>query len=202
MIIAFVGVDGAGKSTVIEGVKDYLESQNKKVLIYKSANKNTEFTKLLSLIKENCIQKESIVMKELNQIVANMLAFQILCDSEKLKELESEYDFILLDRWTYCQKIYDKIWFVWNGFIDECLSNCLVPSQTFLITAEIKNIEERLEKRSEIKPTENILVLKRVKRQYERYAEEKQWNVINNDQNISDTIEHVNQILRGLVTCY
>ena len=44
MIIAFVGVDGAGKSTVIEGVKDYLESQNKKVLIYKSANKNTEFT--------------------------------------------------------------------------------------------------------------------------------------------------------------
>lgn len=119
----------------------------------------------------------------------------LLKTSEKIKEAHSSFDYVLVDRWTMCQEVYDKTWFVWNDFINECLALCYKPDIVFLISAEMDIVQRRLSSRPVVKETENIFSLKRVNRLYHNLAKENGWEVIENDKTLDDAVSKVCQKL-------
>jgi thymidylate kinase len=116
-IVSVSGLDGSGKSTQIELLKNYLESQNKKVYYFHAiefslANKITEFKSkycLICKITGKCklpSKKETISVTKANtlQILLRKIFLKIdLCRFKKLlKKLEQEnFDYLLSDRYFY-----------------------------------------------------------------------------------------------------
>ncbi len=190
-LIAFVGIDGAGKTSILNAVYSILAAQRKKIARLKPASGNTEIAKTLRLIRNAYSHKDKQQQREINQKIAEVLAVDLLKTSERIKEMYSSYDYVLVDRWTMCQEVYDKTWLVWNSFINECLALCYKPDMVFLISAEMDLVQKRLSNRPVVKETENILSLKRVNRLYHSLAKENGWIVIKNNQRLDDAVSIV-----------
>lgn len=105
-VIAFAGLDGSGKSTQIEAVKQFLEFNGYKVKIQQH----------FSLpIGRNC--KEIIKISKDPYIRA--LAFAIDEYSQKLDNInDSDYDVILCDRSHYCAFAYSGAQGIQNDWIN------------------------------------------------------------------------------------
>lgn len=191
-LIAFVGMDGVGKTGILNSIYSILVERGKKVAKIKP---ETEIAKVLRMIRDAYSQKDKQQQRELNQKIAEALALDLLKTSEKIKEAYSSFDYVLVDRWTMCQEVYDKTWFVWNDFINECLALCYKPDIVFLISAEMDIVQRRLSSRPVVKETENIFSLKRVNRLYHNLAKENGWEVIENNKTLDDAVSKVYQKL-------
>lgn len=130
-LIAFVGMDGVGKTSILNSIYSILVERGKKVAKIKPESGDTEIAKVLRMIRDTYSQKDKQQQRELNQKIAEALALDLLKTSEKIKEAYSSFDYVLVDRWTMCQEVYDKTWFVWNDFINECLALCYKPDIVF-----------------------------------------------------------------------
>lgn len=181
--IAFLDVEIPGLSGIYTGEK--LKKKNPSIKIFI----------LTSYIRDTYSQKDKQQQRELNQKIAEALALDLLKTSEKIKEAYSSFDYVLVDRWTMCQEVYDKTWFVWNDFINECLALCYKPDIVFLISAEMDIVQRRLSSRPVVKETENIFSLKRVNRLYHNLAKENGWEVIENNKTLDDAVSKVYQKL-------
>lgn len=194
-LIAFVGMDGVGKTCILNSIYSILVERGKKVAKIKPESGDTEIAKVLRMIRDAYSQKDKQQQRELNQKIAEALALDLLKTSEKIKEAYSSFDYVLVDRWTMCQEVYDKTWFVWNDFINECLALCYKPDIVFLISAEMDIVQRRLSSRPVVKETENIFSLKRVNRLYHNLAKENGWEVIENNKTLDDAVSKVYQKL-------
>lgn len=194
-LIAFVGMDGVGKTCILNSIYSILVERGKKVAKIKPESGDTEIAKVLRMIRNAYSQKDKQQQRELNQKIAEALALDLLKTSEKIKEAYSSFDYVLVDRWTMCQEVYDKTWFVWNDFINECLALCYKPDIVFLISAEMDIVQRRLSSRPVVKETENIFSLKRVNRLYHNLAKENGWEVIENNKTLDDAVSKVYQKL-------
>lgn len=194
-LIAFVGMDGVGKTSILNSIYSILVERGKKVAKIKPESGDTEIAKVLRMIRDTYSQKDKQQQRELNQKIAEALALDLLKTSEKIKEAYSSFDYVLVDRWTMCQEVYDKTWFVWNDFINECLALCYKPDIVFLISAEMDIVQRRLSSRPVVKETENIFSLKRVNRLYHNLAKENGWEVIENNKTLNDAVSKVYQKL-------
>lgn len=194
-LIAFVGMDGVGKTGILNSIYGILVERGKKVAKIKPESGDTEIAKALRMIRDAYSQKDKQQQRELNQKIAEALALDLLKTSEKIKEAYSSFDYVLVDRWTMCQEVYDKTWFVWNDFINECLALCYKPDIVFLISAEMDIVQRRLSSRPVVKETENIFSLKRVNRLYHNLAKENGWEVIENNKTLDDAVSKVYQKL-------
>lgn len=194
-LIAFVGMDGVGKTGILNSIYSILVERGKKVAKIKPESGDTEIAKVLRMIRDAYSQKDKQQQRELNQKIAEALALDLLKTSEKIKEAYSSFDYVLVDRWTMCQEVYDKTWFVWNDFINECLALCYKPDIVFLISAEMDIVQRRLSSRPVVKETENIFSLKRVNRLYHNLAKENGWEVIENNKTLDDAVSKVYQKL-------
>lgn len=194
-LIAFVGMDGVGKTSILNSIYSILVERGKKVAKIKPESGDTEIAKVLRMIRDTYSQKDKQQQRELNQKIAEALALDLLKTSEKIKEAYSSFDYVLVDRWTMCQEVYDKTWFVWNDFINECLALCYKPDIVFLISAEMDIVQRRLSSRPVVKETENIFSLKRVNRLYHNLAKENGWEVIENNKTLDDAVSKVYQKL-------
>lgn len=195
MIIAFVGIDGCGKSSLMNYVYESLIRKGYSVLNLKPNSHNCESSILLNKVKRTYLSDEKNYKRMLNEKIADTLAFELLKTSEQIKKQKDDYDFILLDRWAACQEIYDKVWFVWNSYIKSCLDLCIIPDITVCIKADLKLVEQRLKKRGNIKGHENMTALARINKIYNKFAKDKKWFTTENNSKLEVAGEKILELI-------
>lgn len=166
MIVVFAGCDGTGKTTLLHETEKTLREQGYRVKALKPLAQSTPFCQHLLMIKKGYPGS----VNDLNTRLRLLIAFETYQISLKLLEEQNKYDYILLDRWTLCQRIYGAVWQNVEPLAEHILDKCLKPDVTFIIDADERVVDRRLSERSERKPIEDMYALKRVLRRYRQYA--------------------------------
>jgi thymidylate kinase len=170
MIIAFVGVDGTGKTTLLSRFARHVEKEGKTVHIIKALRPDSTFMKNYNMLRKEFLLQHQDKKHQLNILGSYIMSFDLLQLSEAIKELDSTEKVIILDRWAICQQLYAKVWMAENDFTNIAYDMCFEPDLTFVIDSDMDLIEERLQNRGGANEFENILCLRRLKKLYLKYA--------------------------------
>ncbi len=107
MLICITGGDGAGKSTLISGLKAVLEEQGKKVLISSPWDIHKKFSKVFELPKED----KSQIQKYLYSCEsASRVHFLFHANLQALNDrLKEDHDVILIDSYWYKYAVIESL---------------------------------------------------------------------------------------------
>lgn len=167
-IISFEGVDGVGKTTVINTLKEELIKQDKSVLVIQEPG-TTEFgQEIRELIKKptNRSQLADVLL---------FIAARADMVQKVLKPASKIYDYILIDRYIDSTIAYQGYG---NGndislldYLNRAVINNILPNKTILLTIPLDVAEDRRKKRGEASDKyEDTEFLKRVEDGYEKLA--------------------------------
>ena len=143
-LIVFEGIEGSGKSTLINHISSYLRKQNIKFIKLREpgGNKNSEIIRKLILNKKNKFNKITDLM--LYSAARNENVENVLKNNYKKK-------IILLDRFTDSTLAYQHFGMGINKSLINILNKFLIknikPTITFLNIVNMKNLKLRLKKR-------------------------------------------------------
>lgn len=133
-IITFEGIEGVGKSTQINLLKDYIESRGLSATIFREPGSTTIGENIRSILldsKENLSKESELLL---------MFAARAQLISEKVKI--SNTDFILFDRFYDASVAYQGFGRGLSvDFINNLISfiNCPQPDLTFLLDISVEN---------------------------------------------------------------
>ena len=136
-IISFEGIEGVGKSTQINLLKDYLENKSYKVEIYREPGSTVASEKIRDILLDNEI--------DLSNETELLLMFAARSELVAKKINKSDCDFLLLDRFYDASLAYQgygrnlSIDFI-NNLIE--FINCPKPNNSFLLDISVKDEEE------------------------------------------------------------
>lgn len=170
MIIAFVGIDGTGKTTLLSRFANHMEKEGKEVHVIKALRPDSIFMKNYNMTRKEFLFRHPDKKHQLNIIGSYIMSFDLLQHSEAIKGLNSTDKVIILDRWAICQQLYAKVWMAENDFTNIAYDMCLEPDITFVIDSDMDLIVQRLQDRGGANEFENILSLRRLKKHYIKYA--------------------------------
>ena len=143
-LIVFEGIEGSGKTTLINHISSYLRKQNIKFIKLREpgGNKNSEIIRKLILNKKNKFNKITDLM--LYSAARNENVENVLKNNYKKK-------IILLDRFTDSTLAYQHFGMGINKSLINILNKFLIknikPTITFLNIVNMKNLTLRLKKR-------------------------------------------------------
>ena len=143
-LIVFEGIEGSGKTTLINHISSYLRKQNIKFIKLREpgGNKNSEIIRKLILNKKN----------KFNKITDLMLYFAARNENvENVLKNNYKKKIILLDRFTDSTLAYQHFGMGINKSLINILNKFLIknikPTITFLNIVNMKNLTLRLKKR-------------------------------------------------------
>ena len=168
-IISFEGVDGVGKTTVINTLKDRLTSENKRVLVIQEPGTTQFGVEIRELIKKPTMRAP----------ISDVLLFEAaradMVESVLKPAIKLGYDYILLDRYIDSTIAYQGYGNQNDLSLLEYLNNTvtkqLTPDKTILLTIPLEVANDRRRKRDEAPDRyENEAFLERVSEGYEALA--------------------------------
>ncbi|OQY06682.1 MAG: hypothetical protein B6I28_06115 [Fusobacteriia bacterium 4572_132] len=137
--VAIDGPDLAGKSTLIESIKEAIEKHNLKVKVVHFPRYDKPIGKLIESILNNKKIKidpysfQSLYFADINDF----------CNTE-LKKLKKEYDFIIYDRFYYSTIVYSKVLGLSIEQLAFLSKDIIKPDLFINITSDIAITIERL----------------------------------------------------------
>jgi dTMP kinase len=197
-VISFEGIDGSGKGTQINKLKEYLESKGKKVKIFSFPNYESKIGKIISSYLRGELKISSSFYPEILSLLYSM---DRLLLKEEICSLISKGYIILIDRYTHSNifqmsKIEgqkEKIEFLsWFEDLEFKVMNLPSPDFVFLLHVDQEVSSSRIKKRKkrdyqqekEDINEENIELLKNVSKLYlEIQTYKDNWFLINQEKN-------------------
>ncbi len=198
MLIAVCGIDGAGKTTQIKNIEEYLKKQGKKVVITKQPSNWYRQDKRVRMFLNGEIEDENII-KELALFSA---ADRLRHIYEEIIPKMNEGYVVITDRYVFSAYAY----FYTRGIKDiewlkEINRYALEPDITFYIKIDPKTAYERILKRdgaSAKKEEKDIDFLGKVCDVFETqlFGKSKEYFVIDGNQDINNVTEGVIDVIR------
>ena len=195
ILIVVMGIDGAGKTTLINNIKRY--GKNISRLKTMSIFDNSIFTKELEETAEmqHKTRREvyssrlrSIVWR--NDLINNTLTRVVL-------ELEKG-NVVILDRYCLCNKIYSSLEEQGLEHMDKLLDILPKPDLGIYLDVSVDEAVKRIKNRGkEIAPYETAEKLKRIREKYLRNLTQEKYPIVRVNGNLSEkevteeTVEHI-----------
>jgi dTMP kinase len=153
MFITFDGIDGAGKSTQIAMLREWLVAQGRQVVCYRDPGA----TKLGEAIREILLHREDVPLSMMSEMLLYMASRAQLVRDE-LQPALSDKKVVICDRFLLANVVYQgcagglKVEDIWS--IGETATEGLQPDWTFILDLDaelaaqrITRGQDRLEKR-------------------------------------------------------
>lgn len=147
-LIAFAGLDGCGKTTQAQNLKNSLEDLGFKIIIFNPIHANRLLNKLKRVGKHMDKDYELIFGSEIVGIVHLLDVWNYF--NKKIKKIYKSYDFIILERYTLDFYVYSTILKSNLKFQKGVLDSMDKPDLYVYLDTDPDLAQERVSKRREI----------------------------------------------------
>ncbi|RLF57346.1 MAG: dTMP kinase [Thermoplasmata archaeon] len=180
--VTFEGIDGSGKTTIIDRIFD--ELINKDYSVFVTCEPTDSWV-------GKCVQE--CIATNTDPVVTSFtfISDRILHGKEILSWL-NEYDFVLCDRYaesTYAYQgaqLQDSIDDPIKWLMELSKNRFPIPDITFLFEIQPKLAMKRIQDRDELIPFEKVAFLKKVAKNYQRLIDDSRFTIIDATQSIED----------------
>jgi dTMP kinase len=155
-LIEICGIDGSGKTTFIEHLKENLEELGYSVITLKVIQGDKRvypFLNELNLLKEDIDQ--SYIHFLISNFRSDFFLLSFLKQKNNIETALRQYDYVICDRYITAYKVYQKCF---NAYKEEDISlvDCMpVANVTFYIDVPVEIAIERISKRKIVEVHEN-----------------------------------------------
>ena len=189
-IICVEGIDGSGKSSVIEKITNELDKRDLTTKVIHFPNEEAYFGKI---IYDHLNGKREIP----SDIFQALYIMDMYDKQQNIKQSTKYYDVVILDRWYFSTLAYSK-YYRTQEIIENISYSLLMPDITFLLDTPLNALLKRLKGKNKDKYEANIELLKAAKDEYLNLANVHKFVVVDSTLAITSIAkEIVNQILHG-----
>lgn len=192
--IVIEGIDGSGKTTIANMLKEYLEKKGYKVFLTKEPF-NKEIKDIIKKITE-----EKKYTYEYGYAIASLFTADRFLHNKLIKEYLNEGYIVISDRAYHSTFCYQSIY---EGFDIDWLKNLikplLKPDIVIVLDVSVENAIKRIEReRSDRFPYEEYEILKKVREKYlnlKKILPDENIYIVNNDRDINETFKEILSLL-------
>ena len=188
VLICIEGIDGSGKSTVIESFRRLLDKDNITNAVIHFPNEESYYGKI---IYDHLEGRRTIP----SDIFQGLYTLDMYSNQELIKEMLSSYDVVILDRWFYSTLAYGK-YYGTHDITSLTINGLLKPDLTFLIAGSAGTSIRRFDSKEKDRHEANGNLLYVVAQAYRDLAKEYGMSVISGSLKVSQT---VNRIYEGYI---
>lgn len=211
-VLVFEGVDGAGKSTIIQLLAQYLDAEGYRVKIHRTVG-SSEYSKF---VKQDFLQspgKHGYMAEAFAMLATHADTYYECLQSIDSKE---DYDVILIDRWYGSFYAYQLTQTEYSSTLRDSLKGTLIhyvgnyffikPDALLYIDVSVDTAHARIRNRSEMDLYDQVspLVIQRRLAEYETFlsdAKSHHWfeRIVRIDNNSYLSQEHMDRILDSII---
>ncbi len=136
--IAFVGIDGSGKTSVANAIKSWLESKGKKCVLVKEPDTSSRIGELIKLAERGVLNYDAKIMALL--FAANRLEF-----CEKIRKWKEKGFIIISDRCYICSIAYQSAQGIDENWLKEINKFAERPDLVILLDVSPRVALDRIE---------------------------------------------------------
>lgn len=155
-LIEFCGIDGCGKSTLIQDIKDELKKKGLPCVVIKPISGDKNFMTIISRMETSLQDSPSReVYKRFEKLKNEYYFLEFYANSNTIKNYLKQDMFVLCDRYTFSYLTYQESFNMLSASDKESVEKFPKPDLIVLMTLPIDVAMKRLDERSNKAPYEN-----------------------------------------------